>query len=95
MVSSGAAILEIDQKSNLSTCRQAARGKATLLGPIDPSEVMANGTPEQVREKCREALEIMGAGGGFILGPGCALPATTPHENIDALIETARRYQRE
>ena len=95
MVSSGAAILEIDQKSNLSTCRQAARGKATLLGPIDPSEVMANGTPEQVREKCQEAIEIMGAGGGFILGPGCALPATTSHENIDALIETARRYQYE
>jgi len=48
-----------------------------------------------VLEKCQEAIEIMGAGGGFILGPGCALPATTSHENIDALIETARRYQYE
>ena len=31
-------------------------------------------------------------GGGFILGPGCALPATTPDENIDALIETAKEH---
>jgi len=92
MVSSGATILEIDQKSDLSACRQAARGKATLLGPIDPSEVMANGTPEQVRQKCQGAIAIMGPGGGFILGPGCALPATTPDENIDAMIETARRF---
>jgi uroporphyrinogen decarboxylase len=95
MVNSGAAILEIDQKSDLKTCRQIARGKATLLGPIDPSGVMANGTPEQVQEKCRQAIEIMGSGGGFILGPGCALPATTPDENIAAMIETARRYQYE
>jgi uroporphyrinogen decarboxylase len=64
------------------------------LGPIDPSEVLANGTPELVREKCREALEILAPGGGFILGPGCALPATTPDENIDALIETAKEHGR-
>jgi uroporphyrinogen decarboxylase len=47
-----------------------------------------------VREKCLEALEILGPGGGFILGPGCALPATTPSENIDILIETAREHGR-
>jgi uroporphyrinogen decarboxylase len=92
MVSTGAAIIEIDQKSDKRMCKEAARGKATLLGPIDPSEVLANGTPELVREKCREALEILAPGGGFILGPGCALPATTPDENIDALIETAKEH---
>jgi MtaA/CmuA family methyltransferase len=94
MVSTGAAIIEIDQKADMRTCKQAARGKATLLGPLDPSQVLAHGTPDLVQEKCREALEILGPGGGFILGPGCALPATTPGENIDALIETAKEYGR-
>jgi MtaA/CmuA family methyltransferase len=94
MVSTGAAIIEIDQKSDMRACKQAAQGKATLLGPIDPSEVMANGTPELVTAKCREALEIMAPGGGFILGPGCALPATTPDENIDALIQSAKEHGR-
>ncbi len=92
MVSTGAAIIEIDQKSDMRACKQAAQGKATLLGPIDPSDIMANGTPAQVTAKCREALEIMAPGGGFILGPGCALPATTPDENIDALIESAKEH---
>jgi uroporphyrinogen decarboxylase len=93
MVASGADIIEIDQKSDQVTVKAAAAGKATLLGPVDPSEVMANGTPEEVKEKCIEALENLSAGGGFILGPGCALPQTTPDENVDVMIETAKRYQ--
>lgn len=92
MAATGAEILELDQKVDLRASKAAARGKAVILGPVDPSGVMANGTPEQVAEKCREAIEILGAGGEFILGPGCALPATTPDENIEAMIETAKQY---
>jgi len=92
MVSTGATIIEIDQKADMQACKDAARGKSTLLGPIDPSGVMVYGTPEMVTEKCRQAIEILAPGGGFILGPGCALPATTPDENIDALIESAKIY---
>lgn len=93
MVSTGADILEIDQKADQIKCKQAAFGKVSLLGPIDPSEVMANGTPDQVTDKCVEALENLSPGGGFILGPGCALPAITPDENIDAMIEAAKNYR--
>jgi uroporphyrinogen decarboxylase len=93
MVNSGAAILEIDQKADLYKSKAAAAGKTTLLGPVDPSEVMATGTPDLVKAMCREALDIMAPGGGFILGPGCALPATTPDENIFAMIETANEYK--
>jgi uroporphyrinogen decarboxylase len=93
MIDTGAMIIEIDQKSDQAVVKKAAAGKATLLGPIDPSEVMAFGTPELVKEKCREALENLSAGGGFILGPGCALPSSTPDENIDAMIETAKKFK--
>jgi uroporphyrinogen decarboxylase len=92
MVSSGAAIIEIDQKADMHACKVAAQGKATLLGPVDPSAVMARGTPQEVTEHCRKAIEIMGVGGGLILGPGCALPATTPDENMDAVVAAARMY---
>jgi uroporphyrinogen decarboxylase len=94
MVSTGAAIIEIDQKADMRVCKAAAQDQAVLLGPLDPSAIMANGSPGQVVEKAREAIEVLGAGGGLILGPGCALPATTPDENIDALIEAAKTYGR-
>ncbi|RPI28204.1 MAG: hypothetical protein EHM70_16970 [Chloroflexota bacterium] len=92
MVSTGADILEIDQKSDQKTCKAAAQGKTTLLGPVDPSGVMALGTPAQVEQACLEAIRNLAPGGGFILGPGCALPASTPDENILAMIETAKKY---
>jgi MtaA/CmuA family methyltransferase len=95
MVRSGADIIEVDQKSEQIPIKEAAAGKATLLGPVDPSEVMASGTPQLVEEKCMEALKNLSPGGGFILGPGCALPPTTPDENIEAMIETAKKYQLE
>ena len=40
----------------------------------------------------RAAIEVLGEGGGLILGPGCALPPRTPPENIHTLIETAKKY---
>ena len=93
MVRSGADIIEIDQKSDQVAVKEAARGKAALLGPIDPSEVMVFGSPALVEQKCFEALDNLSSGNGFILGPGCALPPTTPDDNIDAMIESAKKYQ--
>jgi uroporphyrinogen decarboxylase len=94
MVETGAAILEIDYKCNKAVAKKAAAGKTTLLGPIDPSGVLHEGSRETVESACREALAVLAPGGGFILGPGCALPATTPPENIDTVMECAREYGR-
>jgi uroporphyrinogen decarboxylase len=94
MTETGAAVLELDYKCDLPKIKQATQGKTTILGVIDPSGVLALGTPALVTEKVREELEILAPGGGLILGPGCALPSITPPENIHTLIETAHRYGR-
>jgi hypothetical protein len=60
MVSTGATIVEIDQKADMYVSKASALGHATLLGPIDPSAVMAQGTPDLVMAKAREAIEILG-----------------------------------
>jgi uroporphyrinogen decarboxylase len=91
MVATGAPMIEIDQKSDQLKSKAAA-GMATLVGPVDPNTVMALGTAADVREACRVAIQNLGPGGGFILGPGCALPSSTPDENIDAMMEAARKY---
>jgi uroporphyrinogen-III decarboxylase len=54
---------------------------------------MVHSSPEVVTEKAREAIANLSAGGGFILGPGCALPGITPDENIHALVEAAKRFK--
>jgi uroporphyrinogen decarboxylase len=92
MVATGSAILEFDYKCDKAAAKRATAGKTTLLGPIDPSGVLHEGSLESVESACHEALDVLAPGGDYILGPGCALPATTPHANIDKLIECARTW---
>jgi len=94
MTQTGAAVLELDYKCDLQKIKQATQGRTTILGVIDPSSVLALGTPDLVTEKVREELGVLAQGGGLILGPGCALPSITPPENIHILIETTHRYGR-
>jgi MtaA/CmuA family methyltransferase len=92
-VATGAQILEIDHKTDMRKAVEAARGKTCLLGPVNTS-LLVDGTPQEVEDACREAIEIMAPDGGFILGPGCALSPETPPENIHALVEAGKKYGR-
>jgi uroporphyrinogen decarboxylase len=90
-VNTGATILEVDHKTNSQEIKDSAVNKTCLLGNIDTG-LMANGTPEEVENACRKLIKVWKPGSGFILGPGCALGATTPSENIHALVESAKIF---
>ena len=94
MVETGAVILGLDYKCDLSSIKEATRGRATIVGTIDPSEIVARGTPDDVTEAAREELAILAPGGGLILGAGCAIPPGTPDENLRTLIEAGRTFGR-
>jgi uroporphyrinogen decarboxylase len=94
MVETGAAVLELDYKIDMPKVKDLVRGHTTVLGPIDPSNVLARGTPDLVTEKVKEAINVLGADGGLILGPGCALPPNTPADNVHAMIDAAHKYGR-
>jgi MtaA/CmuA family methyltransferase len=90
-VSCGAPILEIDHKTDMAAARRATRGRVCLLGPID-TILLATGTPAQVEEVCREALDALGPD-GLILGPGCAMGPETPAENVHSLVQSVRKHE--
>jgi uroporphyrinogen decarboxylase len=59
--------------------------KDIILGNIDPS-VIQFGTPQQIYQLCEIAIEKgRKAPGGYIMGPGCTLPAYAPPVNAYAL----------
>jgi uroporphyrinogen decarboxylase len=92
LVETGIDAVELDYKIDGGKCRESTLGRCTLIGNVDPSGVLCQGTPEAVEEKAREAIETLGQTGWFILGPGCDLPYETPAENISALVESAKRF---
>jgi uroporphyrinogen decarboxylase len=94
MTATGAAILELDPATSLRQAKERTRGRAAVLGMVDPANVLERGTPELVSARSREAIEVLAPGGGFILGPGCALTPETPEANVMALLEAAEKFGR-
>ncbi len=90
MVDIGADALEIDFKTNLQQAHDIFQDKVTFVGNIDPSEVLARGTPELVKRKTEELLNAFADSPRFALNSGCALPADTPSENIRAMLACVR-----
>jgi len=92
MVATGADGLEIDYKTDMRLARDTIHSRAAFFGNLDPSGVMALGSPELVACKTRELLTVFADTPRFVLNSGCAIPATAPSENIRAMIRTAREF---
>lgn len=90
MVTCGADSLELDYKTDIQLAERLMRGKIVFSGNIDPSGIIALGTPEIIRKKTEELLEIFEKNPRFILNAGCAIPSITPPENLMTMIATAR-----
>ena len=74
----------------MTLAKKTTGARHVLFGNIDPSGVIARGTAEQVREAAHKLIGVWKPGGHFILNAGCALPASTPSENLRAMIRVAR-----
>jgi len=67
------------------------------LGPVGciqggvPVSMMSGCEPEEVTKHCRELIEKIGAGGGYILDLGAG-PETGRAENIHAMVRAAKEY---
>lgn len=79
---------------NLKEIKKLYGDKLILKGNLHTTNVMLNGTPEDVAEACKKAIDDAAKGGRFILSTGDQCGRDTPFENIHAMIETAKTYGR-
>ena len=93
MLLTGADAIELDYKTDISKIYDTIRNTTTFIGNIDPSGVLALGTADAVRKKTVELLSAYHHSNRFILNAGCALPSTTPSENLKMMIDTARSFR--
>ncbi len=92
MIATGADGIEIDYKTDARRAHDKTKDRIVFVGNIDPSGVLALGTPRLVEEKTLELLRIFADTPRFILNAGCAIPPETPPENIRTMIRTARSF---
>ena len=68
--------------------------KLVLKGNLHTTNVMLNGSVEDVIKASKQAIDDAAAGGGFVLSTGDQCGRDTPDKNLFAMIETARTYGR-
>jgi uroporphyrinogen decarboxylase len=81
---------ELDYKTDAAKAKSTTGVRHVLFGNVDSSGVLAQGSVDMVREITRELIKVWKPGAHFVLNAGCAIPPTTPGENIRAFIRTAR-----
>ena len=78
---------------DLRTLKAEFGDKIVFNGAIDSHHVLINGTPESVREKTREILEIMAPGGGYVAGASHdTILEETPVENVVAMFDAIKAF---
>ena len=92
MPETGVDCLSFDHAVDPKKAKQNAGKKVSIMGNIDPVNVMMMGNPESITKACYDVIDQAGQEGGFILAPGCETPIATSDANILAMGEAARSY---
>ena len=79
---------------DLAELKRLYGGRIVLKGNLHTTDVMLNGSVDDVVRACKRCIDEAAAGGGFILSTGDQTPRDTPDANIRAVVETARTYGR-
>jgi uroporphyrinogen decarboxylase len=93
MIASAPDGLDLDYKTDVQLAHRIMKDRAVFVGNIDPSGILAMGTPGLVEKTTVRLLEVFADTPRFVLNAGCAIPPVTPPENLKAMIRAARLFQ--
>ena len=75
---------------SLATIKELTNNTITLLGDIPARDVLAAGTPEDVQNSVKAALDPLNDTSRIILSCGGGMPPDVSSENIEAFMKAAR-----
>jgi hypothetical protein len=86
----GSMIYHVD-RGNIHTAARVLGGKFCLSGGI-PNDLLAYGTPEAVKARCKEVIDAAACQGGYIMDAGAILQNDAAPENIRAMTDFTHEY---
>ncbi len=78
------------EKTDIFKAKEILGSHMCIQGGVPPTLLQA-GTPEEVDAYCRKLIQVVGKGGGYIMGVGSALDYAKP-ENVRAMVESVKKY---
>lgn len=88
MVKTGASNISIDAGTDFAKGVEATRGKAVLIGNVNPLLFLAD-SKDEMKHAIQDCVDKAPKDSGYILAPGCEVPAIAPPEKIDWFMELA------
>lgn len=86
----GINVFNLGKTTDLVKARDTLSAQVSLMGNIDPLDLMMNGKPEEVYQEAVNRLKIFHKKDGFILSVGGGLNDGTKVENIQALLQAVK-----
>jgi hypothetical protein len=78
--------------TDIFKAKEILGGHLCIEGNV-PSSLLQVGSVQEVKDYCRKLIDVVGKGGGYILGPRSATDEVKP-ENLKAMIEFTKEYGR-
>jgi uroporphyrinogen-III decarboxylase len=92
LVTTGADALDLDYKTDVRLAHDLMKASTVFIANLDPSSVVALGTPALVEAKSPEAIALFGDTRHFTLNACRAITSTAPEANIRAMVHAARSW---
>jgi hypothetical protein len=83
-------VLWFFDRTDMHKAKDVLGGHSCIMGNV-PITVIATGTAEQVKERCKDLIDYCGKGGGYILCSGTQLD-DAKEETVRALIDFTKEY---
>jgi len=96
MAKSGVTALSLDSPEtgvDMVRAAQIAGEEVIIMGNINPTAVMKDGSADDVRHACYTLLNDMRSYPNFVISTGCDLPPGVPLENMQAFMQAAREFR--
>lgn len=77
--------------ADFTECKEKYGNQTTLIGCVAPTSVTYSSDEDFIAE-CKRNIDLMAAGGGFVLATGCEYPSDTPLDRGIQMRELAETY---
>jgi uroporphyrinogen-III decarboxylase len=77
-------------RTDMAKAKEVVGGTTCIAGNIPVSKILS-GTPQQIRDLCKQLIDVAGKNGGYIMTSGCSMDEAKP-ETLHAMIDFTKEY---
>ena len=77
--------------TDLVKAKEILGGHTCIMGGV-PHSILQTASPQQIEEHCKNLIETVGKGGGFILSTNTGITNDAKPENVKAMVDAVRKY---